>query len=395
MSSSDKDVEKEKPLKLPPINKDQLLKRFERTLVGRALLPEVQDQKLGAMIRFLPTVWRCEGSVQGIEMGDGRVHFRFQQEKDLQMVLDNRPYHFDGSMVALDRWVPTVRRDFPNTIPFWVIIHGLPDYRREEETVQSIGEDLGEFELVDVSDPTPRVRVTLECNSPLLQRRETDDAGQLCVLDFKYEKLQRHCSRCFRMTHEVLQCPERALAKQQPRQHHRELKRRNESEDLRERQRSFREDRGRSVRSHRNPRDTSARARTDQASSSRASSSRPKPVRRDILPELDNSQSHTVESLKEKVSTKEWVRKSFAREESREKTAEMRGERDHGGVNRESKKPKAPWYRATEEEAAIDNEIAFQTARWEAVEVQNGPATNVGGNSAAARVEPGPLDSFL
>lgn len=100
--SSDKDIKKRKPLKLPPIDKNQVLKRFKRTLVGRPLLREVQDHKLQALTGFLPTIWQCEGRVQGFEMGDGRVHFRFQNEDDLLVVMENRPYHYDGSMIALE-----------------------------------------------------------------------------------------------------------------------------------------------------------------------------------------------------------------------------------------------------------------------------------------------------
>ncbi|KFK26943.1 hypothetical protein AALP_AA8G313800 [Arabis alpina] len=204
-----KEGQKDKPIKLPPLDKTQILKRFERTLVGRVLLREAREHNHKALISFLPTVWRCEGRVHGMEMGDGKIHFRFQNEEDLETVMVNRPYHYDGSMIALERWIPTVRRDFPNTIPFWIVIQGLPDYRRDEDSVTSIGEALGEWMDVDVSEPTPRVRVLLDCNSPLVVRRESDNDGVLVRLDFRYEKLQKHCTRCMRITHEAPLCPER------------------------------------------------------------------------------------------------------------------------------------------------------------------------------------------
>ncbi|KFK23644.1 hypothetical protein AALP_AAs45409U000100, partial [Arabis alpina] len=237
-------------------------------------------------------------------MGEGRVHFRFQREEDLQVVLDHRPYHYDGSMIALERWVPTVRRDFPTTIPFWIIIRGLPDYRREEETVQSIGEDLGEYHEVDVSEPIPKVRVTLDCNTPLIFRRETIDAGNLCILDLQYEKLHKYCTRCLRLTHEAPACPERPRELQQHREPRREPSRRREADDGRLRQRHHRDVSGKSTAPSRLARDTK-----DRKVEVVASSSKPKPVCRDLLAELDSSR--VVEPSSERSSTKEWVQRTF------------------------------------------------------------------------------------
>lgn len=78
-------------------------------------------------------------------MGKEQFHFRFKEEADLQSMLDNRPYHFDGWMNAIYRWVPTVHLDFPSLIPFWIRIMDLPDMFNEEKQVVRIGEDLGEL----------------------------------------------------------------------------------------------------------------------------------------------------------------------------------------------------------------------------------------------------------
>ncbi|KFK27106.1 hypothetical protein AALP_AA8G335100, partial [Arabis alpina] len=259
-------------------------------------------------------------------MGDGRVHFRFQREEDLQLVLDNRPYHYDGSMIALERWVPTVRRDFPNTIPFWIIIRGLPDYRREEKTVRSIGEDLGEFHEVDVTEPIPKVRVTLDCNSPLILRRETVDVDTLCILDLQYEKLHKYCTRCLRLTHEAPVCPKRP---REPQQH-----------------------------------------REQKVEEGIASSSKPKPVRRDLLAELETSRSLEVEPPISKPSTKEWVRRTFRQADISDGTHPNRNNGEDLQTQPELKRSKirAPWYRTTVEEAAIANEVFSQTAKWQAAE---------------------------
>ncbi|KFK28912.1 hypothetical protein AALP_AA7G064100 [Arabis alpina] len=339
-----------------------MLRRFELTLVARPLLREVQEQKLKALISFLPSVWRCEGDVQGLEMGEGRVHFRFQTESDLQLVLANRPYHYDGSMIALERWVPTVRRDFPNTIPFWIVIKGLPDYRREAASVRSIGEALGEFLESDVSEPIPRVRVTLNGDSPLQMRCESDDAGQICALDLKYEKLHKFCTCCFRLTHEASSCPERV----RDRDHHREQRldryRRAAEDDKRGPQRNLKAKRGKAERGKAESLRSFPHVPKRRNHEVMASSSRPKPVKRDLLPELETSGAISTAA---NPSTKEWVRKAFAASsrdsmKSSPTVVRISPSRDSKRAN-----PRAPWYRTTVEEAAMDNELEFQQGRWE------------------------------
>ncbi|KFK37260.1 hypothetical protein AALP_AA4G234500 [Arabis alpina] len=258
-------------------------------------------------------------------------------------------------MIALERWVPTVRRDFPSTIPFWITISGLPDYRREEKTVRSIGEDLGEFHEVDVSDPIPKVRVTLDCNAPLILRRETFDAETLCIIDLQYEKLHRYCTRCLRLTHEAPACPDRPKENLTHRETRREPARRDpprrkETEVVRGRQRSHREERGKVVASTHPSQDTMGRE-ADVV----ASSSKPKPVRRDLMVELESSRAFDVAPPTGRSTTKDWVRKTF-----------VEGDTGNGRVLQpETKRPKsqAPWYRATEEEAAAANAIFGQTER--------------------------------
>ncbi|KFK22239.1 hypothetical protein AALP_AAs49159U000100 [Arabis alpina] len=298
-------------------------------------------------------------------MGDGRVHFRFQREEELQVVLDNRPYHYDGSMLALERWVPTIKREFPSTIPFWIIIRGLPDYRREEKTVQRIGEDLGEFHEVDVSEPVPKIRVTLDCNSPLILRRETDDAGTLCVLDLQYEKLQRYCTRCLRLTHEAPACPERPREYKPQCKARREPSRRREVEPVKGRQRNQREDRRQTVAPPRLDRDTKAKLVEVVESSSKS-----RQVHRDLLAELESSRVSDVEP-KVHNSTKEWLRRTFGSDKTSGGSLKASDIGDGSGVQSELKRAKtrAPWYRTTIEEAAVANETFSQAEKWDAAEI--------------------------
>ncbi|KFK36366.1 hypothetical protein AALP_AA4G114100 [Arabis alpina] len=291
-----------------------------------------------------------------MDMGDGRVHFRFQREEDLEVVMDHRPYHFDGFMIALERWIPTVRRDFPTTIPFWITIHGLPDYRREEEAVTSIGEALGEFLTVDVTQPIPRVRVTVDSNVPLTLRSESDDDGTICVLDFQYEKLQKHCGRCLRLTHETPSCPEKARESQSQREHRREHHRRREDENSRRRLRTTWDESSQSTNPPKPPR----------LPMGQPSSSRRRSVRRDILPELTSTRESVVKPAQSKLTTKEWIQRSFGEGSAAGEKGSTSGVEKSPlphPVDKRTTSQRAPWYRVTEEDAAIANAINFQIAR--------------------------------
>ncbi|VVA99118.1 unnamed protein product [Arabis nemorensis] len=83
-------------------------------------------------------------------------------------------------MMAIDRWVPTVRSDFPTTIPFWVKIMDLPAQYREDEQVESIGKDLGELLNWKIIVPFPMVRV-----------EETDVAREVYAQNEKWDKVEK------------------------------------------------------------------------------------------------------------------------------------------------------------------------------------------------------------
>ncbi|KFK24259.1 hypothetical protein AALP_AAs40498U000200 [Arabis alpina] len=222
--------------------------------------------------------------------------------------------------------------------------------------MESIGEALGEFLEVDDSEPIPRVRVMLDCDSPLIMRRELDDAGQICVLHLQYEKLHIYCSGCSQVTHEAPLCPERVRDQHHHREQQLEQYQKRELEEKQGNQRSNREDRGKAVVSRKLPQEPKRRGHDAMASSSR-----PKPVRRALLSELETSGVNYTDA---KPSTKEWVCKAFV-ETSRDTVKKNRSV-DRLSPQQETKraKPRALWYRATEEEAAMANEMDFQQAKW-------------------------------
>lgn len=58
-----------KPIKLSPFDISEIVKNFDKTLVGCVLNMDVHAHRVKALMGFLPTVWKCERS--GSRAGDG------------------------------------------------------------------------------------------------------------------------------------------------------------------------------------------------------------------------------------------------------------------------------------------------------------------------------------
>lgn len=180
------------------------------TLIGRATNPYVQ--KVKAIIEFLPQFWNLEGRVTGQDIGRETFLFRFQTEEDLRLVLRKGPYHFKQWMVILQKWEPIISKSFPSVITFWVEIIGIPLHHYTEKTVSTIGNALGHLSEKVVNQA--RVRVDINGLQPLEMSMEISlPSGDLTVVDFVYEKLEKHCFACFSLSHEKRHCPYTTSAK--------------------------------------------------------------------------------------------------------------------------------------------------------------------------------------
>lgn len=107
-------------IKAPSLDTTTLIKDNALTLIGRLTNPK--EQRMWALLPSLPRKWRIQGRAVGSDLGNDCFQFRFDNEEDLQHVLNNRPYHFAFWMVLLQRWEPVISASFPSQIPFWIRI---------------------------------------------------------------------------------------------------------------------------------------------------------------------------------------------------------------------------------------------------------------------------------
>lgn len=181
------------------------LRKLSLTIIGRVTNQSVQ--KVWSLIPFFTELWKAESRPVGSDLGNGMFQFQFEYEADLLTVLDKRPYHFARWMVIVQRWEPTVSESFPSLIPFWIKIQGVPLHLWSEDTVKSLGKDIGIFEKAEVTSLSMKMRVQINGRLPLIKTSVIEyPNGDEVTAYFVYEKLERHCSKCFRLDHDINDC---------------------------------------------------------------------------------------------------------------------------------------------------------------------------------------------
>lgn len=191
-------------VKVPHFDSSELIKKHSITLIGRITNSK---HRIWSLIPFLADLWKTSSRAIVADLGQGVFQFQMASEEDLQLVLENRPYHFAKWMVILQRWEPSVSREFPSQIPFWIRIQGVLKHLWTEETLKSIGNDIGEFEKQEITDSTTRMRIHMNGLQPLvISSTLVFENGDEVISNLVYEKLEKHCSICLMLDHEKQDC---------------------------------------------------------------------------------------------------------------------------------------------------------------------------------------------
>ncbi|KAG2270254.1 hypothetical protein Bca52824_064809 [Brassica carinata] len=130
--------DEEEIIRVPTFDNSDLIAKFKQTLIGRMFHPD--GRSVEALLKHMPKrrIWDVEGRVRGTNLGNNRFHFDFDKEEDLIKVLKKK------------RWTPTIKEDFPNSLPFWTVVSGVPIHYKKLETYESVGKALGVYDKADV-----------------------------------------------------------------------------------------------------------------------------------------------------------------------------------------------------------------------------------------------------
>lgn len=161
--------------------------------------------------RGIPLV-SLEDRVKGVALSKDRFQFIFKYERDLIDVL-NRGLHTSNSWsIVLDRWVAKPPEDFLKYLFVWVQMRNIPVNHYTPEAIHDFGQFAGE--VIEVPyDPEKaqtkdyvRVLVKFDVSKPLRRvKKITIPGGEEVNIRYDYERLQKRCYTCQRLTHEQSQ----------------------------------------------------------------------------------------------------------------------------------------------------------------------------------------------
>ncbi|XP_010507235.1 PREDICTED: uncharacterized protein At4g02000-like [Camelina sativa] len=135
-------------------------------------------------------------------------------EHDLLEVLDKGFQSYDQWWLVTDRWSEPPPPDSLQFVTFWVQIRNIPINYYTKETITLLGKLIGQV-LEVVVDPTRsqnkdfvRVKVRFDVSKPLRKSKIINLPKELSTtVYFFYERVQKRCYNCQRLTHVDEDCP--------------------------------------------------------------------------------------------------------------------------------------------------------------------------------------------
>lgn len=110
-------------------------------------------------------------------------------------------------MVILQPWEPSISPEFPSQIPFWIDVQGVPVHLWNEAILRGIGEDIGTFDVWEITPSKARLRAFVNGLRPLIFNSTLEFAnGDEVTASLVYEKLEKHCKLCFMLDHQKEDC---------------------------------------------------------------------------------------------------------------------------------------------------------------------------------------------
>ena len=106
----------------------------------------------------------------------------------------------------MERWEPFTKEDFPNSIPFWIGITGVPVHFWNDGTFSEIAKALGTKMALD--SKRAKIQVSINVDNPIQFERRVDfPNGDIGRVTLAYDGLHRFCFNCKHISHDENSCP--------------------------------------------------------------------------------------------------------------------------------------------------------------------------------------------
>ena len=148
-------------------------------------------------------------------MHENKLVFEFENEVDLERVLESEPWTYDKHLVLFQRIddTTTISSLSFSECSFWVQVHNLPIKSMTPELGMSIGSFIGKVVRVADSDENGtigrslRVWVSIDVSKSLSRGRKLWEKGEVIGwVSFRYERLPNFCYWCGSLLHEDRDC---------------------------------------------------------------------------------------------------------------------------------------------------------------------------------------------
>ncbi|XP_024010247.1 uncharacterized protein LOC112085278 [Eutrema salsugineum] len=174
-----------------------------QSIIGRVLNPDCQ--KMASLILDMPRKWQLYDRVRGIALSKERKGIHTYNEWAL----------------AIDRWIEKSPADYLQFIPVWIQLHQIPVNHYTTKAITALGDLVGK--VIEVAfDPKRsqslgfvRVRVLFDVSRPIrLSKVVNLPGGGSATVLYDFERIQKRCYSCQRLTHQQDSCPLKLLKKQ-------------------------------------------------------------------------------------------------------------------------------------------------------------------------------------
>ncbi|KAG7590171.1 hypothetical protein ISN44_As07g023610 [Arabidopsis suecica] len=205
-------LEVEVPFDMPDLPEYSSCERNVLSLVGRTLNPDCQP--MDHLIRAMPRKWQKIGRVRGVALSKERFQFFFNSEHDLVEVLEKGVHTFNEWTIVVDRWYENPPDNYLQFTPLWIQLWNLPINFYTEKALMLLGEQIGQVKEVAFDTEKPqlqdfvRVKVIFDVSRPLRRAKVVNlPKGGSTSVYYEYERVQKRCYECQRMTHDKDHCP--------------------------------------------------------------------------------------------------------------------------------------------------------------------------------------------
>lgn len=204
--------EKDDPFDLPDSPEFCSKATNSMSLIGRILNPDCQQ--VSSLVLDMPRKWQIYDRVRGVALSQERFQFIFRYEHDLEDILNKGVHTYNQWVIAMDRWIENPPEDYLQFISIWVQLRNIPVNHYTPTAIKTLAGFAGKVIDLDFDQTKAqnkdyvRVCIRFDVSKPLRRSKVVNlPSGEATTILYDYERIQKRCFSCQRLTHERDNCP--------------------------------------------------------------------------------------------------------------------------------------------------------------------------------------------